>query len=380
MNNITPKLSTSRRNPTKTTFKPLQDLKFAFTQQSHATSVKGQVSNELPVIKTDSTKKRDLRTQTLSYTDVIDRTLKINLKIAQIHDEVSLIDLKILESSNKFQNSNSQHDKFAKSFEDFLTKQYETVSDSLIELEKTENQSAQLKQELQNLRRQITEKSLKIYELEDIWRKYSTSRNFLRHLSRLLSNDKSYTGKFENPNESNASQIDELLEIFKNIGPTDEKFDDNNFKHVTAEKMLQFLSKLKQQNLKILRYKLHYEKFKNIFHCANEFLENNFRANFNEIEKNSRISREKSQKVVVELVMKEKQLENLKRNIHMMQRNPSLHNFIEQLYEKCVKMPALEKSHLEMVKHIENYCHLLLCTLNSFDHVTIQKAIQLTKV
>lgn len=379
MNEIITQVSTPCYDSTKVTYKPLQDLKFAYLQKSHTTSVRAQVSTELPTISAKSAKKRDFQTKTSTYTNTINGALKMKLKLAQLQDEISLIDLKIDEDVKKFQHANAQHENFTKSFENFLTQQYEKVTDSLTELKKSESESSELKNKLDELQQQMIEKSLKLYDLESIWRKYKTSLNFLLHLSALLRYNKTYSGEFKNLRTDKTSSLDELMVNFKNLNTELIEFKENDFSHLTASKIMEFLSKLKRQNLKILRYKLHYQKLRDIFADTDQFLENSFRVNLKNTEDVILNAQEKTKKVSRNVQMVEKQYEILETKVLCMKEISPVHTFVEQLYEKCFKTVSLEKSHVQMVKCVEDYCHLLLCTLSSFDRDIILKAIHLSK-
>lgn len=379
MDQILRESSPTHRDSIKTTFKPLQDLKFLYQQKSDTTSRKAQVSTELPIISAKTAHKRDFLTKTCSYTKTINEALIMKLKSAQLHDELSLIDLKMNRSTKKFHNAQSQHDNFAKSFEEFLTQQYEHVTDSLVKLEQSERESNELRNKLNQLHRDRVERSLKIYELEETWRKYKTSQNFLVHLSSLLQNDKKFHKEFRNLQSDETFTLEELMLNFEHLNSDSAEFREDDFKHLTARKIMEFLSKLKRQNLKILHYKLQYQKLTNILHDTDKFLEENFQSNFHASEKLIDDIQEKTTNVIKDVQVAQNQYEILEKKVLSLKEYSPLHTFIEHLYEKCFKMNPSKKSHLTMVKCIEDYCHLLFCALNSFDHNTIAKATSLSK-
>lgn len=170
-------------------YTPLADLKFHYQSADRPSSVEGSASTALPLIPTQRSKYRALSSQSQEYKKTINETLRMKLKLGQIHDQISAIDQKMVKESKKYRNAVEKHENFQKSFEQFLSKQYDRVKQKLLELEVEETESDQLKEKLADLQRTITEKSLHIYELERAWRHHKKSQLFLSHLGNLLKND-----------------------------------------------------------------------------------------------------------------------------------------------------------------------------------------------
>lgn len=175
--------------PSHPIYTPLADLKFHYQSTSRPSSVQGSASTALPLIPTQRSKYRALSSQSQEYKKTINETLRMKLKLGHIHDQISAIDQKMAKESKKYRNAVEKHENFQKSFEQFLSKQYDRVKQKLLELEAQETESDQLKEKLADLQRTITVKSLHIYELEHAWRHHKKSQLFLSHLGNLLKND-----------------------------------------------------------------------------------------------------------------------------------------------------------------------------------------------
>ncbi len=369
----------SQQERTPRIYRPLAQLKNFYKAEAHSSSVEAHASSELPHIETKR-KLTHFSTQSCQYSKTINDALKMKLKTGQIYDQISFMDLKMRRDKEKYDGAVLEHRNFTRAFDKFLAEQYQRVKETLQKLQAHEQQSSRLQESLRDLRQTITQKSLKIYELEAKWRQYKTCEKFLLHISPLLRRDpekSEFPGNFAVNPDCKTPTLDELISNFRKHHERTSSFDESQYEHVTAAKMSDFLSKLKRQNLKILRYKLEQEKLTSAFADSNSAFEIDFRDEVARLDdKIGRVQAEAEDKIREVMNMKI-QCDDISKDAEIFDKKDEekLKSFVEDLYAQCFRPTYQEKSHVQMARYLEDYCHALLCELYSFEPCILKKVL-----
>lgn len=361
-------------------YKPLTDLKYHYQSHSQSSTIRAAASTELPHIKQKEHRRRDSYvTQNDLISNTIKDVLKMKLEYGHIHDQISLIDLHMQEESAKHENAVLMHDQFVVSFERFLSSQYKQVTDILFDVANHEHKSDKMREKLNGLRQLVVQKSLETHELECSWRQFKISQKFLVHVAFLLKSTDSLTSEIvQNFNVNPVSETPTLEELIENFGTHDDMqtFDEADFEHVTASRILDFLFKLKQQNLMLLRFNHEYKRTKDIFSGCKIIVE--------------RQLQEKESILVKNVTEIKKQIEGVSREMESVQslydkevsisksnarKAEELQDLVQSMYESCFGSTIIHKSSLQMMKCVEEHCLQLLCELNSFEPHILKKVL-----
>lgn len=362
-------------------YKPLADLKYQYQSRSQSSTVRAAAaSTELPHIKQKEHRHRDSYvTQNYLISNTIKDILKMKLEYGHIHDQISLIDLHMQEESAKYENAVLKHDQFVVSFERFLSSQYKQVTDVLFNLASQEHKSDQMREALSGLRQLVVQKSLETHELECTWRQFKVSQKFLIHIAFLLkSTESSMSEIVQNFNVNPISETPTLEELIENFEKHDDMqtFDEVDFEHVTASRILDFLFKLKQQNLMLLRFNHEYKRTKNIFSGCKIIVERQLQEKESTLAKNVTEIKKQIEDVSREMAsvqsLYEKEVSISKSKVREAE---DLQDIVQSVYESYFGPTIVHKSPLQMMKCVEEHCLQLLCELNSLEPHILKKVL-----
>lgn len=362
-------------------YKPLADLKYQYQSHSRPSTTQAVASTELPRIKQKERHHRDrYSTQSYRTSNTINDILKMKLEYGHIHDQISLIDLHMKENSAKQKEAVLKHERFVACFERFLSRQYDRVTRVLSDLTRHERKSDRMRNMLDSLRQEVVQKSLEIHELESTWRTFKVSQKFLLHIAALLQSTTSFAPQaFENFNVDPACETPTLDELVANFErhDYDQPFDAAKFEHVTAVGILDFLSKLKQQNLMLLRFNHEYGRTKDTLGDAKTMLESKLQDRESTLASDVDKIEKQIQNVSRELESVQKRFEKeVRANESKAKEAEELRDFVEALYGCCFVPTRARKSHLQMVACVEEHCMALLSELSYFEPHILKKVLR----
>ncbi|XKL66198.1 hypothetical protein PGB90_009618 [Kerria lacca] len=381
IDNIRTPVSTSR------IYRPLEELKYLYSSPSVTSTMVADVSSELPAMGTQRPKERKEYSCTAKrfYLNTVEDTYRMKLQLGQIHDKISRIQLKMRCDNEKYENALARHEYFIVCFERFLFVQYERVSKVLADLEDCEYESKRLKEKLDVLLGRIEEKSSSIRQLENKRRTFEVSERFLSHISTLLfDNHETFTTA-----ATSATDIRRLFSnLNKNGGGSDVfslsflpviPFDSNRYRHVTAVRIVEYLSQLKRQNLKWLSFKLQPRKISIVLQAVNEEMKNDIENRINSVSESVREARceIRHNNEKIKMLRMRHNGDNVEGAHGKRERKPKLESelglslsddaFIRKLYERCFQPIYEKESSMQIVKYIEEYCYSLLRELYLFE-------------
>lgn len=276
----------------------------------------------------------------------------------------------------KYQEATSKHEHFVRAFNQFLAHQYERVKTVLAELSAHEEKTARTKANLNQLEQRVVEKSLKIYEVERLWRKYKVSQNFLLHIASLLKRERS-VNEFRTFNvdpDCDTPSLDDLVRNFEKHALDDLPFEAVNFEHVTAERLFDYLNGLRKQNLRLLDLKLRYEDVKEAIKEEKKCTERECEEREVKVVSDIRDIKSKIEDKIAATELARMKVEaSFDHSDQNVKRKLDLQHRVEMLYERCFGASAIKGSHMQMMKCVEDHCLMLLNTLNTFDPHILKK-------
>lgn len=172
--------------------------------------------------------------------------------------------------------------------------------------------------------------------------------------------------------------LDDLISNFQLHDHQEELFDEEQYAHVTPTRVVDFLDKLKQQNIRLLRHKLEYEKVTNILQEAEKVC---YADAEDQATKLAQQVAEVQDKLEAETLEVEKAEQCLEEAVQQGCRFAgadveALKKFVESLYERIFKPTYEERSHVHMAKCVEQYVESLLCQLYSYEPQILKKVLK----